>query len=361
VLDHGDVIDYLVQRGLLQTKRAADGSLVVRDLSRRNRNFALDCGGDAPSYFLKQGIDADGAATVLHEAGVYTLFSAPACAMARYLPRLFEYDAGRGVLILELVPGARDFRAHHLHARRFSTTLARGIGDALGVLHSYATAQVRLIHPGATPWMLSIHRPDLDVFREASAASLELIKIIQSTPRFGWHLDQLRSTWQSKSLIHQDLKWENFLAYRPMGSKSTAIKIVDWEALCLGDPCWDIGSVFGHYLSFWLQSIPATSGYLPERFPELARHPLRRMQPAMRACWQAYTRRRGLDDGSSAALLLRTASFAAVGLVASAYGAAQMSTDLDSNLILHLQLAMNMLARPGDAAVHLLGVGVAGD
>jgi hypothetical protein len=355
VLAHGDVAGYLLQRGLLQARWVVDGALVVRDMSRRNRNFALDGGGSSPSYFLKQGLDPDGAATVLHESAVYTRFSAPGSAMARYLPHFFGYDADRGILILELVPGACDLRAHHLRTCRFSITLARGIGDALGVLHSETVAQVRLIDPGATPWVLSIHRPDLGVFREASAASLDLIKIVQTASGFGKHLDRLRSTWRSSALIHQDLKWENFLACRPAGSSKMTLRIIDWEAVCPGDPCWDIGSVFGHYLSFWLQSIPITGRDLPARFPDLARHPLHRMQPALRACWRAYTTRLGLDDASSASLLLRAVSFAGAGLVVTAYAAAQMSTHLDSNLILHLQLAMNILARPSEAAERLLG------
>ena len=357
MLTHGDVVGFLLERGLLQVRCVVDGALVVRDMSRRNRNFALDGGGSSPSYFLKQGLDPDGAATVLHESAVYTLFSAPGCAMARYLPHFYGYDVDRGILILELAHGACDLRAYHLRSRRFSITLARGIGDALGVLHSETTAQIRLTDPGATPWVLSIHRPDLGIFREASAASLELIKIVQSTPGFGMDLDQLRTTWRSSALIHQDLKWENFLACRPVGSSRMTLKIIDWEAVCPGDPCWDMGSVFGQYLSFWLQSIPITGRDLPEHFPELARHPLHRMQPALRACWLAYTMRLGLDDASSASLLLRAVSFAGAGLVVTAYAAAQMLTDLDTNLILHLQLAANILARPSEAAEQLLGFG----
>jgi hypothetical protein len=159
-------------------------------------------------------------------------------------------------------------------------------------------------------------------------------------------------------LIHQDLKWENFLACRPIGSRRITLKIIDMEAVCPGDPCWDTGSVFGNYLSFWLQSIPVTGRDLPERFPELARYPLHRMQPALRACWRAYTTRLGLDDASSGPLLLRSVSFAGAALVATAYSAAQMSAAVDSNLILHLQLAMNVLARPGEAAERLFGLGV---
>jgi Phosphotransferase enzyme family len=276
--------------------------------------------------------------------------------MAKYLPKFCGYDADRGILILELVRGARNFRAHHLRTGRYSTTLARGLGDALGILHDHAVAEVQLINPGTTPWILSIHRPGPSVFREASAANLEIIKIVQSTPDFGQHFDQLRSTWQPSCLIHQDLKWENFLAYRRPGARITSVKVIDWEALCPGDPSWDIGSIFSHYLSFWLESVPVKGRYPSHFSPELAHRPLHRMQPALRAFWRAYATRRGLKDTSAASLLVRAVSFAGAGLVANAYGAARALGSLDSNLISHLQLAMNMMSRPHDAAVYLLGI-----
>ncbi len=355
MLDQSEAVSYLLGRGLIGTCSVVDGGIVVREVSRRNCNFAVDAGA-APSYLLKQGFGPEGAATVAREAAVYEKLSVAGGAMEAYLPRFHGYDAGERVLILELVRGARDLGTYHRGRRRFSTTLATAVGDALGRLHAEVLPEADAMFAGRPPWVLSIHRPDLSIFREASAASLELVKTVQSVPSLGRHLDELRHAWHPSVLIHQDLKWDNLLACPAAGSSKPALKVIDWEAACGGDPGWDIGTVFSDYLSFWLFSIPVTGRDLPERFPELARSPLQRMHPALAACWQSYRQRAGLKEPESGERLRRAVSFAAARLIATAFEAAQMSARLDSSLILHLQLAVNILERPREAAVHLLGL-----
>jgi aminoglycoside phosphotransferase (APT) family kinase protein len=355
VLDQSEAVSYLLGRGLVDACSVVDGSVVVREVSSRNRNFAVDA-GDAPSYLLKQGFGPEGAATVAHEAAVYQRLSVAGGVMEAYLPRFHGYDADERVLILELIREARDLGTYHRARRRFSTTLASAVGDALGRLQAEVLPAAGAMFSGRPPWVLSIHRPDLRIFRQASAASLELVKTVQSVPALGRRLDELRQAWRSSVLTHNDFRWENLLACPAAGSSRPVLKVIDWEAARRGDPCWDIGSAFSDYLSFWLFSIPVTGRDLPERFPELARSPLQRMHPALAACWQAYRRRAGLAEPESSERLRRAVSFAAARLIATAFEGAQMSARLDSSLILHLQLAVNILERPREAAVHLLGL-----
>ncbi len=355
MLEQGEAVSYLLGRGLVDACSVVDGGIVVREVSRRNRNFAVDV-GDAPSYLLKQGFGPGGAATVAHEAAVYQKLSVTGGAMDAYLPRFHGYDSDKRVLILELIRGAEDLGAYHWRRRRFPATLASAVGDALGRLHGAALPEVGAMFSGRPPWVLSIHRPELSIFREASAASLELVKAVQSVSSLGRHLDELRQAWQPTVFTHHDLKWDNLLACPAAGSSRRALKVIDWEAACRGDPCWDIGAVFSDYLSFWLFSIPVTGQDLPDRFPELARSPLQGMHPALAACWQAYRKRAGLAEPESGERLRRAVSFAAARLISTAFEAAQMSARLDSSLILHLQLAVNILERPREAAVHLLGL-----
>ncbi|MGO9781822.1 MAG: phosphotransferase [Streptosporangiaceae bacterium] len=355
MLDQGEVVSYLLSRGLVDAGSVVDGGIVVREVSRRNRNFAVDAGG-APSYLLKQGFGPEGVATVAHEAAVYQKLSVTGGSMDAYLPQFHGYDSNKRVLILELISGAEDLGAYHWRRRRFSATLAGAVGDAVGRLQGEVLPESGALFSGRPPWVLSIHRPDLSIFREASAASLELVKAVQSVPSLGRHLDELRQAWQPSVLTHYDLKWDNLLACPVAGASRPALKVIDWEAACRGDPCWDIGAVFSDYLSFWVFSIPVTGQDLPERFPELARAPLQRMHPALAACWRAYKKRAGLQEPESGERLRRAVSFAAARLIATAFEAAQMSARLDSSLILHLQLAVNILERPREAAVHLLGL-----
>jgi aminoglycoside phosphotransferase (APT) family kinase protein len=357
VLGHSDVVRYLLDRGLLLPRTVVDGTVVVRDASSRNRIFVVN-GGDTSSFVLKQGTSPEGAAAVAREAAMYQLLAQRGKRMAGYLPTIWEYDTAGQVLILGKVSGDRDLRTHQARTGRFARALATSIGDALGVLHRETAGSVPAT-PGRTePWVLSVHKPDLSIFRDASSAALDLIRIVQSAPELGDRLDALRLGWEPSCLIHHDVKWENLIAC-PVGRRSRArfkLKIIDWEAAQYGDPRWDLGSVFSQYLSLWLFSIPITGQHPPERFPELARFPLGRMQPAMADCWSAYRKRAGLGQPGAARWLSAAVSYAGARLVQTAFEAAQVATQLDSSMVLHLQLASNILVRPREAAVHLLGI-----
>jgi aminoglycoside phosphotransferase (APT) family kinase protein len=357
VLDQSEVVRYLIDRSLLAPHAVVDGTVVVRDASSRNRIFIVD-GGDTSSFVLKQGTSPEGVAAVAHEAAVYESLGQRRDRISNYLPTMWEYDKAGQVLILGKVHGDRDLRAHQVRIGRFSRALAISLGDALGALHQKTAQNVPETLQCPTPWVLSVHQPNLSIFRNASSAALELIRIVQSAPEFGDRLEDLRGGWEPSCLIHHDVKWDNLIAC-PTGSRRGApfrLRIIDWEAAQLGDPRWDIGSVFSQYLSLWLFSIPITGRDPPERFPDLAKFPLGRMQPAMANCWSAYRKRADLDRPGETAWLLAAVSYAGARLVQTAFEAAQVATHLDSSMVLHLQLASNILGRPREAAAHLLGI-----
>lgn len=350
------VAPYLLERGLLQPQDIVDGALAIRDTSSRNHNYAVER-SPGPSYLLKQGVGDEGAATVANEAAMYQLLAGLGPRMQRFVPRCFGYDPGEGVLVLEFVGAGEDLRRHHLRLGALPPAVAEAMGRALGSLHTMTAGAPPAADPGLlAPWVLLLHKPDVAIFREASAASLELIRILQGADGFGAQLEALRSDWTLSCYIHYDVKFDNFIAEDAPPGGPPGVRLVDWETAMCGDPCWDIGSVFSHFLSTWLNSIPVTGQDPPERFPELAAFPLERMFPAIRACWRGYADELGLGAREQRERLLRAVRLGAARLVHSAFEAAQMSTGLTSGIVLHLQLAHNMLARPEVALVHLLGL-----
>ncbi len=355
-VEQAEVVEYLLDHGLLDASSVVDGGVIVRDASSRNRNFIVER-RDGPGLVLKQGIGALGVATVAHEARVYRTLTAGGNAMAAWLPPVYGYDEARGVLAIGLVADGSDLRTHQVRSGRFPAQLAAALGRALGSLHRLTEFAEETVAPQVAPWVLSLHRPDLSVFRDTSAAGIELIKIVQRAPGFAGQLDELRAGWRVSALVHHDVKWDNCIVFaRGKSRRTRGLKLIDWESASAGDPCWDIGSALSHYLSSWLFSIPVTGATPPARFPQLAEHPLERMQPALRACWSAYVAKRGLSDAAAHERLLVAVRYAAARLVQSAFEAAQMADQLTSSLVLHLQLALNILQRPREAVVHLLGL-----
>jgi aminoglycoside phosphotransferase (APT) family kinase protein len=359
-------VAYLLRRGLLSESQLVGCDLVLVDASRRNRNFKI-VSHTGPSYVIKQAASADGMLTLRREAAAYRLFTSrdEARQFAPYLPKFFGHDEEHHLLVLELVPDARDVREEQTQRGRFSTGLATAMGNALACLHRIppdlmANGDGLGSLEDVLPWALSLHRPTVSLFRETSSANIQLIKIVQKFAIFCDLIDRIRNDWRPTTPVHADLKWDNWIVSRARRGRAPMVHLVDWELAGIGDPCWDVGSAFHDYLSCWLFSIPITGATPPERFPELARHPLAQMQPAIRAFWQSY-RQAALRDAQEAyEFLLRSVKYAAVRLIQTSMEQMQPSVQLTGNVVCVMQVAFNILQRPHDAIVHLLGLPIAG-
>ncbi len=359
MLSDDEVVKYLRERALLHPRAAGTPNVV--DASRRNRNVQVSTDSDV-GFFVKQGVGPDRAATVANEADAYHRLAGKAASngLDRYLPRYYGYDPPRHLLVLGLVPGSQSLHEYHATRGRFSVTLARALGDALGYVHGIPRPEGqndRHSPVGKAPWVLSLHRPDLGVLQRLSSATIELVRILQQIPDLCGQLDSLRLEWKATTLIHNDIRWDNCLVYAASNTnRVTRLKLIDWELAGAGDPSWDIGCAFSEYLTFWLSSIPITGDTPPDRFLHLSRHPIERMQPAIRALWQSYLLRLGADPDESAVLLLHAVRYAAAKLVQSAFERTQSSAWITSDVICLLQLSLNILQEPNEAVATLLGI-----
>jgi aminoglycoside phosphotransferase (APT) family kinase protein len=363
MLTQRDVAAYLLERGLVEPKAVVEGDLMVLDASRRNANFQV-ISEHAPSYLVKQGVGAQREATIANEAATYDflLRSAPST-FRRFLPARHLYSGQDHVLVLELLRPARTLQQYHARTGRFPLWLAAELAEALAAVHSFdadtvaahSPASARPIAAKPAPWVLSLHQPSMELYHQMSNANLQIVRVLQSSGG-GAMLDKLRSGWQPRALVHYDFKGENVLVLGPGARDGSRLKLVDWEAAGLGDPCWDIGSLFGEYLGTWLTSIPLLAGGTPDQFLELAAYPLSRIQPAMRCFWQAYARRMGMAGETAARFLVRSTEYAAARLLQTAFEQSQGAIQATRNTLGFVQLSFNILQRPLEAVVHLLGI-----
>ncbi len=357
MLSQPQTVGYLLSRGLLRTADVVRDNVTVANVSRRHLNFRVST-GSGRSYLVKQGIGKERAAAVKHEAAMCARLSRAGDFARRYLPHLHEYDAETNALVFEWVTGAQNLREYYARQGYFPVSPARAIADATSRLHRLEGAP-RTEAPGAglAPWVFSLHRPAVRFFQECSGANLALIQMIQEFPEFCDHIDALGREWRNEALIHGDLKWDNcIVSGKSPTSRRSRLRIVDWELARTGDPCWDVGSVLHDYLAFWLLSIPITGTTPPERFLDLARFPLEKMHPALRAFWETYARNLKLDAVAADRCLLRSVRYGAARLLQTAFEQMQGSIQLNGNIVCFLQLSFNILKRPREAAVHLLGI-----
>jgi aminoglycoside phosphotransferase (APT) family kinase protein len=357
VLSRSEVVWYLVDRGLIEQSSLVHGRLQVADASRRNLVFVLT-GEQSPAYVVKQPRSRDDLG-VERELAVLRAFGsvdAPG-GLGRVLPVVVAYDARRQILVMKTEAGARDLREHYARGR-FSIALARACGRALGLLHRLPPDAVGARPPGMNPaWPLSWHRPRVENLFELSAAGVRLLGLVQASKGLCEALDDLRESWRAKSVIHGDLRWENCIALPAPQSRGRArVVMVDWELAGPGDPCLDVGAVFAEYLASWVGSIPIVDSRDPGGTMRHAERPLSRMQPAIRQFWAAYLMACGEypADGT----LLRAVRLAAARLLQAAVEQAEVEPELRAHTVCALQLGVNIVERPGEAAARLLGLPV---
>jgi hypothetical protein len=358
MLAERDLVPYLLRRELISARSVVEGDLTVLDASRRNHNFGI-LRRRGLSYLLKQGTDPERNASIANEAKVYQFFysDAESDKFTRYLPRYFGYDPDKHVLLVEFLTDVEDLQKYHARCGRFSTKIAASMGDALSLLHRKSwtngkgSGHIFMCPP---PWVFSIHHPDVGILQGMSEANIQVIKIVQQYPEFCGLLDELRKGWKAEAFIHSDLKWDNCLL--SVASGKITLKIVDWELAGLGDPSWDVGSILSAYLSFWLLFVPITTETHPSQSLRLARYPLERMQPALRAFWRSYVRGMQLDPVRAEQLLVRAVKYGAARLAQTSYEQMQASPQLIGNVVCSLQLSLNILKRPKEASRDLVGI-----
>ena len=359
MLTQETVIPYLLRRGHLTFAELIASGVKVYDASRRNGNFRVERQpGDA--LLLKQAREPNALRTVGWEAMVYRAFQAlPAShPLRRYTVPFLEYDDDEGVLVLRSIADASTLAARH-NQGRIPTRPATRIGRALGALHSLELGSSPMSAlseglPRRLPHALFLHRPDHALYCDASYGNLQAVRIMQSFPAFGALIDALTEEWRPSCLVHFDVKGDNILLSAKRGARSGWL--IDWELAALGDPAWDVGSMFADYLGVWLWSIPITGEHPPAHYLSLARFPLTRIQPALRAFWQSYRLVRGLTGIAATAFLLAATRYCAVRLIQRVHEQTREAIDLLANTICQLQLSWNILQEPELACVHLLGL-----
>ena len=72
----------------------------------------------------------------------------------------------------------------------------------------------------------------MSFYRQMSNAGIELVRILQSSPRLRVALAALRSGWREDAFVHHDLKWDNCLLL-PAGASVAIFEL--WENAQVGE------------------------------------------------------------------------------------------------------------------------------
>ena len=349
MLAHTDVNAYLLEAGLLDRDAIPASGLRVVDLSGRNRVFVVT--GEGTAGFVVKQPDAREHDLLAHEAAVLRQLAIAEPRLAPSLPTPLLYDPVRRVLVCSLVGNGLDLSAYHARGR-FPPMLARAVGTTLALLHGLSPEAVDKL-PAARDARPPRNPAPLELVLGMSDAGVRLLGVLQRSSELCDRLAELDRSRNLSAVVHGDMRPSNCVAFpRPGARRRTRIALVDWESAGAGDPHVDLGAVLAEYLHDWLWSMWMLDGRDLARTARHARHPLPAMQPAIRAFWRAYVAHCPGPRPS----VRRATQFAAAQLVEVAFERAQMQSSLDSRSGLALQVSLNMLKRPAEAAVHLLGL-----
>ncbi|MFL6195782.1 MAG: phosphotransferase family protein [Thermoanaerobaculia bacterium] len=347
---------YLMERGWMPPAALVDGDVMTLEASRRNKNLKV-LRQEGPSLFLKQAgqMDPRSVATLRVEATVYQLANAdtPFAALRPLLPRFHGYDTERNIIVLEAVPGAESLHLRQLRENAISPEVARALGTALGQVQRQVRAdRAAASVPQGTfaaqpPWILSAAEMTGQPTQGVSGAGLQLLQVLQRYPEFPRLLAELRAGWRVETLIHGDIKWDNFLV-----TPDNGVRLVDWELADWGDPSWDAGAVLQGFLTSWIISIQTAPGTTAD----FAQLPLAKLRPAIRAFWRAYVEALGIDEAEADRRLDRAVRYGAARMVQTAYEFLQYSNEIAGPAVWLLQVSQNLLKDPRRGTVELFAL-----
>ncbi|WP_342076936.1 aminoglycoside phosphotransferase family protein [Yoonia sp. SS1-5] len=356
----GQLIGVLCDADLIDRADLLSASVEITDISRRNRNYFVHVGGQR-RYVVKCADGQTGLGTVTHEARAYNWLSDttdyPGFPVT---PRRYLWAADSGMLVLEAVDPAISAGVIARSDQGLSLSRARMIGRSLASLHDCPVVE------GSLPvlprdWFLSVHLPSLAAAENMSFAALGLTRQIQQHKPFCDALDALSDQWCADAPINSDVKWDNILfrqhASGPGGRQPV---FLDWEFLGHGDRAWDIGSIIAEYLYAWTHTgLHKLSD--PAGIDAAMNYALEAHLDEVGAFWTGYVGRADLPANRAATLLQKAIQFAAGRLVLKCFEAMQEQSGKADGTGPTLQLAANLLARPVEAAVHLLALPIAPD
>jgi len=336
------VVPYLLDQGLVSARAVVEGKLEVSVLDRRNRSFFVRDGVNG-GIFLKQARNPDptGLGTLEREARLYRSLqgrdAGPSTALSA-LPAIERYDPFRRALALELFADCESVAEHHSRSGDGTGELARSAGALLAALHQELAARMSDAAvvaglPRARPWMTGLHRTGLAALKTLGAPAAAIADTLSRMPQLIALLSMLEPHWRADTLVHGDLRWDNWLIVRGPGGRQ--LKVIDWELVDVGDSAFDVGTILKEYLVAALILGPVGTINL---WPMRAR---------IRAFLAAYLLARGhASSMEGRSLLARAVAYAGAQLVTAALEYSQGLGQADPLVLQFLALSTAILGQP---------------
>ncbi len=363
-----NIAHYLIDRGFLGYETLVKDDFSVNMASSRNTGYIVKSEGNT-SYFVKQVqmFEGEKIETLRVEANVYWLANNEPeyVELKKFLPQFFNYDPINHILMVEYMAGNIDLQQFYHSNKALPPTIAKQTAEILASYHRdiFKNAQegksMRLFRKTIPSPFLTFGK-QLAFMKPRNKVEEEMQNLIFKHENFTDLVDQVKNDWEAKSLIHGDIKPNNFLINTDcLDTQNFQLRLIDWEIADMGDPLWDVAAVFQSYLLMWLYAEPMES-MTAEQIQAAAERgfPLEKMQPSIRLFWKTYCQLMDFDEDKSEYLLIKTTRFCAIKLLHTSYESSVYAQNLDPQTIRMLQLSLNMLKSPEEAIDSLFDINI---
>lgn len=364
LLTEHNIFYYLLDKGMINSTPVLEGEFTVHRSDSRNNNFIINREFGHHTFFIKQvkALDTEKIETMRVEATAYWLANTDLQykALKEFLPKYFYYDSMNHILVVEQVKDSMSVYDYYLQVEEFNTALPQQIADILASFHKTVNPAASQQNAGfqyfrkQTPWVFTIAgNPAANFAGTAQSADQQIMQMILKNNEFVQLMAQASNEWQATSLIHNDAKFNNFLiGYEPDKKTIRQIKLIDWELADIGDPLWDVASVIQNYLTLWLTTDQPEQGH----HSNMKKITLQQVQPCIYQFWQRYLQQMNWPASHNHAALAKVARFCALKLIHTAFETTPYTKTLHPLTVRMLQMSLNILRSPAEAATKLLGI-----
>lgn len=329
----------LINKGLVSEVSLMTDQLLIEELSSRNLNYAVT--GVLPQdCFVKVATSQDTAQSLRTEAAFLSWVSAsPGAVLRDYVPMCLHFDLDAHLLVLEFIPvdgTPRSGTGRATAQRKLTSSLAA----ALGALHCTDVSSYVDAVPAERPWVLQLDAIHIDELNVLSPPASDLIKAVQSSNDALALLQALRAGWSTDTLVHSDLKTENVLR------RAGKAVLVDWESVGRGDARWDVGCALAELM------LPLVASGRGDQADWDTASQVKYLVAVFRSHYESALGRRWF----MAQTILLAVSYAGARLLQAAVEMSQGQHAPTRRSLMTAQLGLNVLLRPQEAAVHVLGL-----
>ena len=362
LLTESNIAFYLMDKGLITNKSIVEGKFTAHVADSRNNNFVINRDfSDQSQYFIKQvkALDKEKTDTLRIEATCYWLANNDDDyqALKAFLPKYYDFDYLNHILIIENLSDCISLHEYFLQKQNISLEIAHQQAEVLASYHGALSEKIQQsqsmkLFAKGKPWVFSIASQDYTQWMATTPkAEQQTMQLILGNKEFLSLIQALENTWQTKSLVHNDIKFTNFLVNKSVFEEQKAqIRLIDWELADIGDPCWDIAAMFCSYLMLWVQNSDTQYHYLPMSFSPEA------LKPAFQEFWKTYTQKMDLSKTQSQEMLLKSMKFCGLKLIHTCFETTPYTQTLQPQSAKLLQLSLNILKAPEQSISSLLGL-----